>query len=112
MDVTALAEGSGCTPGTDTLPDGEWFGYVTDTAPDAVTFDLACWFTGDAAALAAAEDGEESPPPNDYYIRNRSSRLRTVPVAGALDPRPTRVSWLANTGGPDLVDGTYDEWRT
>ena len=46
-----------------------------------VTFDLVQWFSGDAATKAAAEDGEESPPPNDYYIRNVNPRLRTLPVA-------------------------------
>ena len=38
--------GSGCSPGSDTLPDGIWWGYVTDLSPSSVTFDLAClrWF--------------------------------------------------------------------
>jgi hypothetical protein len=46
-----------------------------------ITFDLIQFLTGDAATKAAAEDGKESPPPNDYYIRNVNSRLRTLPVA-------------------------------
>lgn len=45
-----------------------------------ITFDLIQFFTGEAATKAAAEDGEESPPPNDNYIRNVNSRLRTLPV--------------------------------
>ena len=45
-----------------------------------ITFDLLQFFSGDAATKAAAEDGKESPPPNDYYIRNVNSRLRTLPV--------------------------------
>jgi hypothetical protein len=36
--------------------------------------------SGEAATKAAAEDGEESPPPNDCYIRNVNSRLRTLLV--------------------------------
>jgi hypothetical protein len=80
-DTNDLAEGSGCTPGGGPLPDGEWFGLVTSRGDDSIEFDLACWFTGDAATQAAAEDGEESPPPNDYYVRNANPETRDVPVA-------------------------------
>jgi len=57
--------------------------YLKTVDPDrrTITFDLIQFFTGDAATKAAAEDGKESPPPNDYYIRNVNSRLRTLPVA-------------------------------
>jgi len=95
-DTNSLAEGSGCSPGTtDSLPDGEWFGYVSDATRDDLEFDLACWFTGDAAAQAAAEDGEESPPPNDYYVRNVNPALRTLGVEAAAV-----VSWLPSPGDP------------
>jgi len=46
-----------------------------------VTADYAQFLTGDAAAKAAAKAGEESPPPNDYYIINSNARLRGVRVA-------------------------------
>jgi hypothetical protein len=62
-----------------------------------VTFDLVQWFDGDAATKAAAEDGEESPPPNDYYIRNVNPRLRTLPVAADA---PITVSSLASSANP------------
>jgi nucleoid-associated protein YgaU len=49
-----------------------------------ITFDLIQWYQGDDATREAAKDHQESPPPNDYYIRNVSPRLRTLPVrAGA-----------------------------
>jgi hypothetical protein len=80
-DTNDLASGSGCTPGGGPLPDGEWFGLVTSRGDGSIEFDLACWFTGDAATQAAAEDGEESPPPNDYYVRNANPETREVPVA-------------------------------
>lgn len=35
---------SGCTPGSDTLPDGTWMGYVTGWDADGLDFDLACDF--------------------------------------------------------------------
>jgi hypothetical protein len=108
IDTNTLASGSGCTPGPGDLPDGEWFGYVDDADADAVSFDLACWFGGEAAVLAAAEDGEESPPPNDYYVRNANTELRDVPVA-----EEAPVAWLANVGDP-ATEATiaYDEWLT
>lgn len=47
-----------------------------------MTIDVVQFFTGDAAASAAAEDGSsEVPPPSDYWIRNENDRLRTLPVA-------------------------------
>jgi hypothetical protein len=52
-----------------------------NVAGRTVTFDLIQWFEGEAAVKAAAEDGEESPPPNDYYTRNVNPRLRTLPLA-------------------------------
>ena len=61
-----------------------------DVAGRTVTFDLVQWFTGDAATKAAAEDGEESPPPNDYYIRNVNPRLRTLPLASGARLTLTR----------------------
>jgi hypothetical protein len=64
------------------LADGRHPVYLKTVDPDQqmITFDLIQFFTGEAATKAAAEDGEESPPPNDYYIRNVNSRLRTLPV--------------------------------
>lgn len=76
------AAGSGCNPSPGPLPDGAWFGMIISANPDSVEFDLACFFFGDNANEAAAEDGvEEIPVPNDYYIRNRLPNLRTLPVA-------------------------------
>jgi hypothetical protein len=64
------------------LADGRHPAYLKTVDPDrpTITFDLIQFLTGEAATKAAAEDGEESPPPNDYYIRNVNSRLRTLPV--------------------------------
>lgn len=105
-DTNTFASGSGCTPGSDELPDGEWFGYVVGAAPGVVDFDLACWFSGDAADLAAAEDGEESPVPNDYYIRNENPGLRTVAVAAEVE-----VLAMANVGDPATeAPMAYSDW--
>lgn len=45
-----------------------------------VKLDYAQFLTGDEAAQAAADAGEESPPPNDYFLVNESEKLRTFTV--------------------------------
>ena len=106
-DSNSLAEGSGCTPGTtDGLPDGEWFGYVEDATRNELDFDLACWFTGENAAQAAGEDGEESPPPNDYYVRNANAAIRTLALGAGAG-----VTWMPNPGDPSTEETVaYDDW--
>jgi hypothetical protein len=72
-----------------------------------VTFDLIQWFEGDAAAKAAAEDGQESPPPNDYYTRNVNPRLRTLPVTSGARitvTRQTAGQGGGNAAGPVPAD--------
>ena len=100
-----MAGGSGCTPGPGPLPDGTWFGYIRTTAPDSVGFDLACWFSGIGAIEAAAEDGEESPPPNDYYIRNLSSTTRTIGVLTDVT-----VQRLSENDITKLVPTEFAQW--
>ena len=108
LPTNERANGSGCTPGGDDLGSGRWFGYVTSATAADIEFDLACWFTGTAAVDAAAEDGEESPPPNDYYVRNASDRVRQVIVQA-----DTRVIWLPDPGDPSTTtEVSYDAWVT
>lgn len=107
LDTNTLASGSGCTPGSDQLPEGEWYGLWVALEEDVVEFDLACWFTGEAAVIASAEDGEESPPPNDYYVRNESDQVRFVPVTSDVP-----VVWYPDPGDPTTEAVTmYEFWR-
>lgn len=99
------AEGSGCAPGTAELPDGRWYGLVADFDATGISFDLACWFSGEAAEAAATEDGEESPPPNDYYVRNENEEIRILSV-GASVP----ATWYPSGDPNDVVSGTFTEW--
>ena len=64
------------------LPDGRHPVRLTSVDPDQhrITFDLIQLYWGDDATREAAKDHQESPPPNDYYIRNINPRLRTLPV--------------------------------
>lgn len=98
-------EGSGCAPESATLPDGEWYGGIRGFDDQGITFDLACLFTGEAAVEASAEDGEESPPPNDYYVRNENEEVRVL----AVNP-DTPITWYPSGDPNDEVQGTYAEW--
>ena len=64
------------------LADGRHPVYLktVDPAGRMVSFDLIQFYQGDQATVEAAKDHQESPPPNDYYIRNVNSKLRTLPV--------------------------------
>jgi len=69
--------------GTD-LRDGRYPALVrrVDAAGRRITVDVVQLYFGAAAARAAlADHASEVPPPNDYWIRNVSTRLRTLPVA-------------------------------
>lgn len=101
------AEGSGCTPSSETsLPDGRWFGLVASTTDSEIEFDLACWFTGDAAVAAGEEAGEESPPPNDYFVRNNNELTRDLPVADDAE-----VTFYLSGDPESDVLGDLAAWR-
>jgi hypothetical protein len=51
-----------------------------DPGQGTVTFDLVQYFRDEEATREAAKDHQESPPPNDSYMRNVNPRLRTLPV--------------------------------
>jgi hypothetical protein len=70
------ANGSGCTPGTDTLPDGTWFGFVDGVNGDRMVVDLACMYTG---VRAEQVDGYVDATP--YHVVNDNPALRSVPLA-------------------------------
>jgi hypothetical protein len=72
-------DGSGCSPGEGELPDGWWYGTIAASPGEALTFDLACWYTGDAAVAEAARRGEEAP--NDFYVVNDNPAERVVAIA-------------------------------
>ncbi len=104
---SAGATGSGCAPDGDDLPDGVWFGSIETASSAEIGFDLACWYSGDAANEAAAEDGfEEIPVPNDFYIRNEVATLRTVAVAP-----DAVIHWFPTTTGELALDVlAWDDW--
>lgn len=91
--------GSGCSPGTDDLPDGIWWGYLRGFTATSLTFDLACIRFND-------DPGEEV----GWVIENNNPKPRMVAVApDALvtcewagcpaGPYPY-TEWIADTGLP------------
>jgi hypothetical protein len=74
------------------LEDGRHPAYITALDVDAgtVEVDVIQFLTGEEARVAyEQETGDPGGPPNDYYIKNENSRLRTLPVAA--DVRVTVV---------------------
>ena len=69
-----------------------WFGFIDGATNHAVMIDLACFFTGDAAVSASIADGQ-GVPPNDFYISNNSSTIRTGPRS-----QTGTAYWLDATG--------------
>jgi hypothetical protein len=71
---------SGGAPAPDTVPDGKYFGFVKsmNTASQTMSFDLACFYTGDEANQQAAARGDEVPVPNDVYIVNDNTKVRAL----------------------------------
>jgi hypothetical protein len=57
--------GSGCSPGTDQLPDGIWFGWIDEAELHQFDFDLACLWPGRLEPAAS----------------NEAAKLRSLPVA-------------------------------
>jgi hypothetical protein len=113
------------------LVDGRSFVYAkemggTASAP-TLAFDLALFLTDQAAIDAAAAHGDETPPPNGYYIVNDNPKLRSLPVAptvtilyypsggpacckhqtGTLDGFTAAVNGVAMTDYPDM---SYTPW--
>lgn len=103
VDFGAKPDGSGCDRNNPELPDGHWFGFVTYRDSRSATFDLACWFTGDAALVAADADGVSNDTLNGYYVRNQSDLLRVIRIDSE-----TPVSWLER-GEP--MNGTFADWN-
>jgi hypothetical protein len=95
VETSTDAKAKGSTAGTATataatrpkprplLDDGRHAVRITtvDTEGRTVTVDVIQFLTGDAAIKAASAAGQESPPPNDYFIVNDNPKLRTLPVA-------------------------------
>jgi hypothetical protein len=99
---------TGAPPATNSgqvvLADGRHPAFLKDVdlASRTIVIDVVQFFTGTEAAKAASQDGQESPPPDDYYIRNTSKRLRSLPVL------PTARITVNVLAGDETGDATKD----
>ena len=101
IEAQELVRGSTILTDADvtSLGDGQHLGYLSAT-PDrsAIGVDLAVWFSGNEANLAAIADGStEVPVPNDYYIRNVDGTV--IAVGLATDVAVTSVWFGYETDG-------------
>lgn len=112
--TTASASTSSTTSAGDglDLADGRHPVFVSgiDVAGRTLTFDLLQFLTGaEAVAAYQAETGETDTPPNDYWIVNENTKLRTAPVSASVSVQLVR---LADDSDADLDPGTWDELPT
>jgi quinol-cytochrome oxidoreductase complex cytochrome b subunit len=75
------------------------------TGGSTLTFDVARFLTGKAAADAATAHGDESPPPNDYYIVNDVKKLSTYLVSTSVV-----VRYIPMTACCNLKPGNFSAW--
>jgi hypothetical protein len=83
--------GSGCSPGSNTLPDGIWFGDIAAADSNRVEFDLMCY----------------GPGPEGGTITNSNPKLRAVPVASGAIAYP-----IDGSHGLDWYPVAYMTWLT
>jgi hypothetical protein len=104
-EPTETPEPSG-TP-SPSLADGHHFVYVTRASgADGTTrirFDLAYFYQGQRAEREAAERGDEVV--SGYYIVNDNPRLRTLPLADAVE-----VEYIPSSQCCELQTGDIDAW--
>jgi hypothetical protein len=110
-EPTEVAAPTDEEPSQAELEDGRHPAFLTelDGTARTVTFDLIQFLTGQEAADAYAEDVPEDPdpgPPNDYWIRNESSELRTLPIASDVTVSVIR---LGEPSGAEGVPWTLEE---
>ncbi|MHB9004131.1 MAG: hypothetical protein ACYC6C_08705 [Coriobacteriia bacterium] len=85
------------------IKNGKWEGQTA-----RLTVDYAQILGGAEAATAATAHGDESPPPNDYYIVNDNTKLREFPVDTKLT-----VSVVSQPGGGVVTEGygmPFGQW--
>lgn len=106
------------TTGPSEVQPGRVKAVVSDAGGTRLTIDYIQFLTGAEAADAAAARGDESPPPNDYYIINDNPKLREFPIRpdidvfvvtdadGSANPAGSTMSldqWVAAMNGPNAL---------
>lgn len=84
--AAAAAAGTPTSAGTTAATTTKQFTFITKVSGSSsagykLVADYAQMLTGSAANAAATAHGDESPPPNDYYIVNDNKKLRTFTLS-------------------------------
>lgn len=113
-DPTEEATDDRTEDGAALLEDGRHPVFLAELDGEArtVTVDLIQFLTGQEAADAYAEDVPDDPdpgPPNDYWIRNESTELRTLPIAEDVTVSVIRLGEASSAEGePWTLEGLPD----
>lgn len=81
---------------------------LTDGDPGTIVVDYAEYLTGARAAEAAKARGDESPPPNDYYVVNENTKLRSLKIAAGAKVR--LVTNPDGTSDPAGYTASVEQW--
>lgn len=98
----------GTTTGPTERQPGLIVGTTTVDGAWVLKIDYVQFLTGGEAADAAAAHGDESPPPNDYYVVNDNPKIRQFKVQPGIP-----VFVVTNNDGTSDADGhtvTLDQW--
>lgn len=109
QEATSIPAGTATQAGTESERQFCFVRSGTREGSGAVlTVDFAEILGGAEAAAAATAHGDESPPPNDYYIVNDNPKLREFPVDTKLT-----VSVVSQPGGGVVTEGygmPFGQW--
>lgn len=110
--VTEAEEAATADSGTPAVVTERQPGLIVEITgtPSAYTMriDYVLWLEGQAAIDAAAAHGDESPPPNDYYVVNDNPKIRSFPIQSGIP-----VTVVTNADGTSDSEGhtiTLDQW--
>lgn len=105
--VVDTGDREGSTGPTDRQP-GLVLEVIASSGSPVLRVDYVQFLTGGEAADAATVHGDESPPPNDYYIVNDNPWIREFPIQASIP-----VTVVTNNDGTSDPAGhtiTLDQW--
>ncbi|MDJ0923442.1 MAG: hypothetical protein QNJ77_02680 [Acidimicrobiia bacterium] len=91
--------GSGCTPASDALPDGIWFGLVRGAGEGAIGLDLACfrWIDDPADAIEPGGWGVDNSGPEVWSVPVASGTAVTCQPSDCPQPYMAYAAWAQLT---------------
>ncbi len=112
LPATTTEEPTAADSGTTAVATERQPGLIVDVTGSSGAYvmriDYVLWLTGPEAAAAATAHGDESPPPNDYYVVNDNPKIREFPIQTGIP-----VTVVTNDDGTSDSEGhtlTLDQW--